>query len=112
MRLWRELDVASTYANIITSANLDGAAIPMVMNNDREAISLAVKTVVRVKPQDCRIVRIRTRCTCPRSRCRSRCWPKSRAHPERFEVMEKPHAWTFDAQGNLAPLTGEMVAAA
>ena len=52
-------DVASTYANIITSCNLDGAAIPMIMNTDREAIALAVKTVVRVKPEHCRIVRIR-----------------------------------------------------
>jgi hypothetical protein len=59
MRLYREMDIGATYANIITSMNLDGAAIPIVMNNDREAVSLAVKTVVRVKPQDCRIVRIR-----------------------------------------------------
>jgi hypothetical protein len=48
----------STYANIITSADLGGAALAIVMNSDREAISQAVRTVVRVKPQDCRILRI------------------------------------------------------
>ena len=49
MRLFREIDIPSTYANIITSMNLDGGAIPMVMNTEQEAIQLAVKTVVRVK---------------------------------------------------------------
>ena len=41
------------------STYLDGGMIPMIMNTDEEAIRLAVKTVVRVKPQDCKIVRIR-----------------------------------------------------
>ena len=44
---------------MITSAYLDGAAIPIVMNSNKDAVSLAVKTVLRVKPEDARIVRIR-----------------------------------------------------
>jgi hypothetical protein len=59
MRLYKEIDIPKTYANIIASTYLDGGMIPMIMNTDEEAIRLAVKTVVRIKPQDVKIVRIR-----------------------------------------------------
>ncbi len=58
-RLFNRIDLASTYANVITSAYLDAAAIPIVMGSNQDAVSLAVKTVLRVKPRDARIVRIR-----------------------------------------------------
>jgi hypothetical protein len=103
MRLWREFDVASTYANIITSANLDGAAIPMVMNTDREAVSLAVKTVVRVKPQDCRIVRIKNTLQLSEIQVSEPLLEMVRHHPERFEPASDPAPFAFDAGGTLAP---------
>ena len=105
MRLWREFDVASTYANIITSANLDGAAIPMVMNTDREAISLAVKTVVRVKPQDCRIVRIRNTLQLSEIQVSEPMLDLVRSQPDRFDVISDPLPLRFDGNGLLAPLT-------
>jgi len=87
MRIWREFDVPSTYANIITSANLDGAAIPMIMNTDREAISLAVKTVVRVKPERCRIVRIKNTLHLSEIQISEPLLDLVRSQPERFEVV-------------------------
>ena len=59
MRLYQRMDIAATYANVITGAYLDGAAIPMIMNTGEEAIRLAVKTLRRVRPQDARIVHIK-----------------------------------------------------
>ena len=80
--VWRDFDVASTYANIITSANLDGAAIPMVMNyRPRGHLLLAVKTVVRVKPQDCRIVRVKNTLHLSEIQFRAHCWQLVRRHP-------------------------------
>ena len=105
MRLYRELDVPSTYANIITSCNLDGAAIPMIMNSDREAIALAVKTVVRVKPQDCRIVRIRNTLQLAEIQVSEPLLDEVRRQPERFEIVSAPAPLAFDANGTLAPLT-------
>ena len=58
-RLFDRIDFGSTYANVITSAYLDGAAIPIVMDTPFDAVRLAVKTVLRVKPEDVRLVRIR-----------------------------------------------------
>ena len=105
MRLFRELDVASTYANIITSCNLDGAAIPMVMNTDREAIQLAVKTVVRVKPRDCRIVRIRNTLQLAEIQISEAMLEELRGRQDQFEVISGPAALAFDGSGTLAPLT-------
>lgn len=105
MRLYRELDVPSTYANIITSCNLDGAAIPMIMNTDREAIALAVKTVVRVKPQDCRIVRIRNTLQLAEIQVSESLLAEVRSRPDRFEIVSEPAALPFDANGLLPALT-------
>jgi hypothetical protein len=112
MRLFRDLDIASTYANVITAGNLDGAAIPIVMNNDRDAIALAVKTVVRVKPGDCRIVRVRNTLHLSEIEVSAPLLDEVRARPEQFELVEPPHGWRFDGQGNLGPLTGPIDAAA
>jgi hypothetical protein len=112
MRVYRELDVPSTYANIITSANLDGAAIPMIMNDDHDAIALAVKTVVRVKPRDCRIVRIRNTLQLGEIQVSEPMLAQVCAEPEKFEVLGEPAPLQFDAHGNLAPLLRPVHAAA
>ena len=112
MRLYKELDVPSTYANIITSMNLDGGAIPIIMNNDHDAIALAVKTVVRVKPADCRIVRIRNTLQLGEIEVSQALIDEVQRQPERFEIAELPRDVKFDLQGNLGPLLGEVHAAA
>jgi len=104
MRLFREIDIPSTYANIITSMNLDGGAIPMVMNTEREAIQLAVKTVVRVKPRDCRIVRIRNTLELAYIQVSEPLLAEVRARPDRFQIASAPAPFAFDAEGRLAAL--------
>jgi Lactate racemase N-terminal domain len=112
MRVYRELDVASTYANIITSCNLDGAAIPMIMNTDREAIALSVKTVVRVKPEHCRIVRIRNTLHLGEIQISAALLNEVRANPGRFEIVSGPAPLAFDSNDTLAPLRRTPEAAA
>jgi hypothetical protein len=104
MRLYKEIDVPSTYANIITSMNLDGGAIPIVMNNDREAIQLAVKTVGRVKPENCRIVRIRNTLELAQIQVSEPMLAEVRARPEIFQIASPANAFVFDAAGRVAPL--------
>ncbi len=104
MRLFKEIDIPSTYANIITSMNLDGGAIPIVMNTEREAIQLAVKTVVRVKPENCRIVRIRNTLELSRIQVSEPLLGEVRARPEHFQIVSPAASFAFDAQGRLAPL--------
>ncbi|MEO8158239.1 MAG: lactate racemase domain-containing protein [Betaproteobacteria bacterium] len=104
MRLFKEIDIPSTYANIITSMNLDGGAIPIVMNTEREAIALAVKTVVRVKPENCRIVRIRNTLELAQIQVSEPLLAEVRARPEQFQIASPAAAFAFDASGRLAPL--------
>ncbi len=104
MRLFKEIDVPSTYANIITSMNLDGGAIPIVMNDDREAIQLAVKTVVRVKPENCRIVRIRNTLELAQIQVSEPMLAEVRAHPDQFQIVSPSAPFAFDAEGRLVPL--------
>jgi hypothetical protein len=104
MRLYKELDVAFTYANVITSTYLDGAAIPIIMNNDHDAIALVVKTVPRVKPADCRIVRIRNTLELGEIQVSETMMKEVLARPEDFDVLGEPAAFKFDLRGDLLPL--------
>jgi len=107
MRLYKDIDIAKTYANIIASTYLDGAVIPMIMNTDEDAIRLAVKTVVRVKPQDCKIVRIRTTLDLVDIHVSEPLLEQVRARPSEFEIVGAPEAMKFDAKGTLYPMLGK-----
>jgi hypothetical protein len=101
MRLYKEIDFGATYANVIAATYLDGAVIPMVMNTDEEAIRLAVKTVVRVKPQDCKIVRIHSTLELVDIQVSEPLMAQACANPERFEIMGQAEPLRFDASGIL-----------
>ncbi|MCW5624967.1 MAG: DUF2088 domain-containing protein [Burkholderiales bacterium] len=109
MRLYKELDIAKTYANVITSTYLDGAAIPIIMNTDADAIRLAVKTVVRVKPQDTKIVRIPNTLEIMDIHVSEAMLPFIKANPAMFEVVGEPEPFKFDAKGTLYPMLGKHV---
>ena len=107
MRLYKEIDIPFTYANVIASTLLDGGAIPMIMNTDKEAIALAVKTVVRVKPQDCKIVRIRNTLELVDIQVSEPLLEHVRANSAQFEVVGKPKPLKFDSKGVLSPMLGQ-----
>jgi len=104
MRLYREIDIGSTYANVITATYLDGAAIPLIMNTDEEAIRLAVKTVVQVKPQDCKIVRLRNTLEVVDIQVSEPLLSQVHANPAKFEILGELEPFQFDTQGNLCPM--------
>lgn len=60
-RLREKIDLEKTYANVVTTSFLERGFIPLVMPTDREAITVALKTVGRpVNPQDARLMIIRS----------------------------------------------------
>jgi hypothetical protein len=101
MRLYQQMDIGATYANVITSMSLGGAAIPLIMNTDRDAIALAVKSVVRVKPEDCRIVHIRNTLDLAEIRVSEPLIKEVKANPARFEIRSSAQPFDYDADGNL-----------
>jgi hypothetical protein len=104
MDVYRDLDIAKTYANVITSMYLDGAAIPIIMNDDQEAIQLAVKTVVRVKPEDVKIVRISTTLEVMDLHVSETLLPYIESNPDKFEIVGEPEPMKFDAKGKIYPM--------
>ena len=104
MDVYRELDIAKTYANVITSMYLDGAAIPIIMNNDREAIQLAVKTVVRVKPENTKVVRISTTLEVMDLHVSENLLPYIKNNPDKFEILGEPAVTKFDDNGKIYPM--------
>ena len=92
--------------------NLDGAVIPLIMNTDHDAIALAVKSVVRVKPENVRIVRIRNTLQLGQIEVSQAMLEEVKRQPERFEIAGPTHAWKFDAQGTVDPLVDPIHAAA
>ena len=57
-RLFEKLDLGAMNANVLTSTFLERAKIPMVVENDREALSAAVRCNWGVPPEETRFVRI------------------------------------------------------
>jgi|TARA_B110000091_G_scaffold89236_1_gene97875 hypothetical protein len=55
----KKIDLGATYTNAITATILNPAKLPLIMNNDKEAIAVALKTCNRITPDTVRIVRIK-----------------------------------------------------
>jgi hypothetical protein len=102
MRLFKQVDLGPTYANVIASAYLDGAAIPIIMNTEHDAIALAVKSLVRVKPTEARIVRIRNTLELTHIQLSEPLLELARKNPQQFEILGAPAPFKFDGEGKLA----------
>jgi len=93
--VYKDLDISKTYANVITSTYLDGAAIPLIMNTSEEAIKLAAKTVNRVKVKDLKIVRIKNTLELIHIEVSANMIDIVSSSNNSFEVIGKPYPWKF-----------------
>lgn len=57
-RVFEKLDLASMYPNAITCTVLGGVRIPIIMESDKEAIQVCIKTCNEIDKENPRIVRI------------------------------------------------------
>ena len=101
MKLYRQIDIGATYVNLITATYLDGAAIPLIMNTEQEAIQLAVKTVPRVKPENCRIVRIKNTLEVSTIMVSESMLDEVNRHPQ-MDTVGDPAPMRFDGDGNFS----------
>lgn len=95
-----KIDFNAMYTNAVTATILDPAKIPLVMNSDREALALAIRTCNRVTPQTARIVRIKNTMDINRIFVSEACLPEVEAS-ERLSIMSLPQALNFDNSGRL-----------
>jgi hypothetical protein len=100
MTLYRKMDIASTYANLITATYLDGANIPVIMNTEEDAIRLAVKTLRNVRPENARVVRIKNTLELTEITVSEPMLVEVEAHPQ-MKALGLPNELPFDTKGNL-----------
>ena len=58
-RCVEKIDLGAMYTNAITATILNPAKLPMVLNNDHDALCVALKTCNRTTPKSAKIVRIK-----------------------------------------------------
>jgi hypothetical protein len=102
-KLFNGINYASTYANVITSAYLDGALIPIAMPTDQQALQLAVKTLVRVKAGQARIVRIRDTLTIDKISVSEPMLAEVKQHPD-MSMISELEPFNFASDGTLGPI--------
>ena len=99
-RLFDKIDYEATYVNAITARNLDFARIPVIVENDREAVQLALRVCVGHDPENPKIIRIAD------SLHTETIWVSEALRKEAEanscqEIVGEAQDWPFDKNGNL-----------
>jgi hypothetical protein len=99
-RLFDKIDYEATYINGITARNLDFVKIPAIVENDREAVQLALRVCIGHDPANPRIIRIAD------SLHTETIWISEALRKEaeansRQEIISGPEDWPFNKDGNL-----------
>lgn len=97
-RLFEQLDLDAIYPNSITSTSLGFSKIPLIMESDRDAISLCIRTCNGVDREKARVIRILDTLSLSEFEISESLIP---ALPENMQVISEPYALPFDGDGNL-----------
>ena len=99
-RVFDQLDLASMYPNAITCTVLGGVRIPIVMESDREAIQVCVKSCNEIDKSNPRIVRIPNSLHLEHIMLSESYWEEAQAN-EALTIESEPEYLPFDGEGNL-----------
>lgn len=99
-RLFDKIDYDATYINAVTSRGVDLVRIPLTVDNDREAVQLALRTCIGNDGDNPRIIRIADSFHTEYIRISEAMYQEAKANP-RIEILSEPEEWEFDEYGNL-----------
>jgi hypothetical protein len=97
-RLFEKMDFAATYPNPLTSRVPKSVQIPMVLENDRQAILAAIKTCCDIDPANVRMVRIKNTLHLEEIQISAALVEEARCHRQ-IEVLETPSPILFQPDG-------------
>ncbi|MDR0643162.1 MAG: DUF362 domain-containing protein [Treponema sp.] len=98
-RLFNKIDYDATYVNAITSRGIDFVRIPCILETDREAVQLALRTCIGGDPLRPRIVRIADSLHTETLTISETMEEEARARG--LEILDEPKPWPFNKDGNL-----------
>ena len=99
-RLFDKINYESTYINAITARNLDFVRIPCILDNDREAIQLALRTCVGMDRDYPRIIRIADSLHTETIWISEAMLPMAKKNPK-ISILGEAENWPFNGEGNL-----------
>lgn len=100
-RLFDQMRFEMTYPTGVTNTFLHLMKIPMVMDNDREAIQLALRSCPEAEDRDhLKLIRIPDTAHLEVIEISEGLLPAARENPD-IELLEGPYFWDFDEAGNL-----------
>ena len=100
-RLYNKLSMEMTYPTGVTNTFLHLMKIPMVMDNDREAMQLALRSCPEAEDRDhLKLIRIPDTAHIAYIEISEGLIPAARENP-RLEILSEPYDLAFDDQGNL-----------
>jgi hypothetical protein len=92
------MDPIPTYMNMITAKSPQGARVPITVENDRQALSLAIASALKVEPGQARIIRIASTKTLDRVLMSAPLLAEL-AGSDAIEGIDEPVEIGFDADG-------------
>jgi hypothetical protein len=98
-RLFNKIDYEATYVNAVTSRGIDFVRIPCILESDREAVQLGLRTCIGGDPASPRIVRIADSLHTETLAISESMEEEARARG--LEILGGPEPWPFDGDGNL-----------
>ena len=99
-RCLNSIDWATTWTNLITSTEIQGGKIPMYMNNDRDALAVAILSCGNIGTEHLTIARIRNTLSLDRIEVSQGLYEKLRGNTE-IESLSEYYDLEFDQEGNL-----------
>ncbi len=100
LRLDKRMSREMTYPTAVTNKFLGLDKLPMVMDNDREAIQLAMQACYTDDVSKLRLIRIRDTAHLEEIEVSENMLEEVKANP-RMEVLSEPRSWGFREDGNL-----------
>lgn len=97
-RCLNDVDWESTWVNVTTNLMIDGGKIPLYMNNDYEAVRLALKTCPRIDYSKARIARIRDTLSLNEFEV-SLALMEELKDLQGVEILSEPYDFQFDSEG-------------
>lgn len=99
-RLYEKIDFEATYPNCITNTVPEGMRIPVVMESDKLAIQMAIRTATKIDKEQPRIIRISDTLNISEIMISEAMLEEAEANPN-VRILGKPEPLVFDENGNL-----------
>ncbi|GHV68539.1 hypothetical protein AGMMS49928_08280 [Spirochaetia bacterium] len=99
-RLFNKIDYDATYVNAITSRGIDFVRIPCIVESDKEAVQIALRTCTGHDKDNPRIIRIADSLHTQYIYISEAMKNEAETNPK-LEILSGPEDWPFDEKGNL-----------